>query len=60
MDFITTKIRIMNIEDKRYERIVELLKVCQSVIWKNVLFVNGQHYELVQEIEQELNKLKKK
>ena len=50
----------MNIEDKRYERIVELLKVCQSVIWKNVLYVNGEHYELVQEIEQELNKLKKK
>ena len=49
----------MNIEDKRYERIVELLKVCQSVIWKNVLYVNGEHFELVQEIEHELNKLKK-
>lgn len=49
----------MNIEDKRYERIVELLKVCQSVIWKNVLYVNGEHFELVQEIERELNKLKK-
>ena len=59
MDSITIKIRIMNIEDKRYERIVELLKVCQSVIWKNVLYVNGEHFELVQEIDQELNKLKK-
>lgn len=60
MDSITIRIRIMNIEDKRYERIVELLKVCQSVIWKNVLYVNGEHFELIQEIEQELNKLKKK
>ena len=46
----------MNIEDKQYEKMVELLKACQSVIWKNVLHVNGDHYELVQEIEHELNK----
>ena len=40
-------------------QLVKLLKKCQQILWNQALFENGNYYELVQEIELELSKVKK-